>query len=213
MTNAYSFLRSAAVALCLFAGGSLTASAGDLAGKVSRMEGAAAVLRNGEKVELIIGSVVYTEDQLSTGDAARLEIVLRDETLLTLGANADIVIDAFVFDPEASKGTALLTVVEGAFRFTTGKLSGMTEKRIEVKTEFANLAVRGTDFWGGALDGGYGVMVLKGKVEVATPKGKVLVDQPMHGTDIPAIGAAPSAPKAWPADKRDRALAQVNFKG
>ncbi len=138
---------------------------------------------------------------------------LRDETLLTLGANADIVIDAFVFDPEASKGTALLTVVEGAFRFTTGKLSGMTEKAIEVKTEFANLAVRGTDFWGGALDGGYGVMVLKGKVEVGNPQGQG-ADRPADARyRHPGDRRGAEAPKAWPAEKRDRALAQVNFKG
>ena len=187
------------------------ANAGDLAGKVSRMRGVAVADRGGAQVTLIEGAVIYTEDVLTTGEDGRLEITLSDDTLLTLGENANLTVDAFVFEPDASKGTALLTVVKGAFRFTTGKLSGMKDKKVEVKTIFANLAVRGTDFWGGPINDQYGVLVLKGKVEVATPKGKVLIDQPMHGSDVAAIGAKPDQPKAWPTAKRDRALASVNF--
>lgn len=187
------------------------ANAGELAGKVSRIRGAAAADRAGAHVTLAEGAVVYTEDVLTTGEDGRLEITLEDDTKLTLGANANLTIDTFVFEPEASKGTALLTVVKGAFRFTTGKLSGMADKKVEVKTVFANLAVRGTDFWGGPLNNQYGVLVLKGKVEVANEKGKVLIDQPMHGADVAAIGAKPEAPKAWPEAKRDKALASVNF--
>jgi hypothetical protein len=52
-------------------------------------------------------------------------------------------------------------------RFAGGGIEGMRKKSITVNTPNAALAVRGTHFWAGPIEGKYGVLLLKGKVRVS----------------------------------------------
>ena len=113
-----------------------------------------------------IGSPVRLGDRLRTGANARLEITFDDGTRLTLGENANVVIDRYVYNPAKSKGQMLLSTTQGALRLATGKLKEMDNKDITVVTPAAALAVRGTEFWTGPIDGQYGALLLKGKVRV-----------------------------------------------
>ena len=100
-----------------------------------------------------VGSPVSLNDTLQTGANARLQVTFRDNTNLTLGENATVVVDRFVFDPDASVGEAALNATKGAFRMATGRISDMTNKNIKVKTSFGAASVRGTDFWSGQVNG------------------------------------------------------------
>ena len=51
-------------------------------------------------------------------------------------------------------------------------------------TPYAALAVRGTEFWMGPIDGHYGALLLKGHVAVRSGAGVVNLDKPNWGTDI-----------------------------
>ena len=133
----------------------------------------------------VSGAPVYMNDQLRTGADARLLVTFRDNSVLTLGEKANVVIDRYVFNPEKSKGEILLNATQGAFRFAGGKLKQMNEKKIIVTTPVAALAVRGTEFWAGPIDGQYGVLLLKGKVDVSNRAGAVRLSSPGIGTDIP----------------------------
>jgi hypothetical protein len=42
--------------------------------------------------------LVHVKDELRTGANARLQVTFRDNTLLTLGEHASIVIDRYVYD-------------------------------------------------------------------------------------------------------------------
>ena len=125
------------------------------------------------------------DDRLRTGSDLRLQVTFRDNSVLTLGEQANVVVDRYVFDPEQSKGEILLKSTQGAFRFAGGKLKQMSDKKIGVTTPVAALAVRGTEFWGGPIDGQYGVLLLTGKVDVSNRAGAVRLASPGMGTDIP----------------------------
>ena len=75
-------------------------------------------------------------DSLQTGANTHLQVTFRDNTNLTLGENATVVVDRFVFDPDAGVGEAALNATKGAFRMVTGKISDMPDKDITVKTSF-----------------------------------------------------------------------------
>ena len=107
-----------------------------------------------------VGTPVHTNDTVSTGAKGRLQVTFRDQTNLTLGENASVVIDRYVFDPDAGIGEATLNTTKGAFRLATGRLSEMTKKSITVSSPFAAMAVRGTDFWWGHVQGQYGVLLV-----------------------------------------------------
>ena len=108
----------------------------------------------------VVGSAVETNDQVRTGPKSRLEITFRDNTKLSLGENAEMVIDRFVFNPDQSTGELVLSTGAAAFRMATGKIGKMQNKTINVSTPFAALAVRGTDFWWGPVDGQYGALLV-----------------------------------------------------
>ena len=107
-----------------------------------------------------VGSPVHMNDALQTGAKARLQVTFRDNTNLTLGENATVVVDRFVFDPDAGVGKATLSATKGALRLVTGRLSEMPNKDIKVSTPFAALAVRGTDFWAGTVKEQPGVLLV-----------------------------------------------------
>jgi hypothetical protein len=115
----------------------------------------------------VAGMPIRMNDRLRTGRNARLQVIFRDNSELTLGENANVVIDRFVYNPSQSKGEVVLDATQGAFRFVGGKIGQVRQKNVIVNTPHAALAVRGTDFWAGSLKGKYGVLLLKGKVSVS----------------------------------------------
>jgi hypothetical protein len=133
----------------------------------------------------VVGAPVHMSDRLRTGANARLQITFRDNSVLTLGENANVVVDRYVFNPEKSTGEVALNATRGAFRFAGGKLEQMQTKKVTVSTPVAALAVRGTHFWAGPIDGKYGVYLLNGKLGVSNRAGTVTLARPGYGTDIP----------------------------
>ena len=111
-------------------------------------------------------------DRLRTGANARLEVTFIDNSSLTLGENANVAIDRYVFSPNKSSAQVVLDAAHGAFRFAGGKIEQMTHKNIVVNTPSAALAVRGTHFWAGPINGKYGVLLLSGKVSVSNQGGR-----------------------------------------
>lgn len=166
---------------------------------------------NQNRIRLLdTGAPVIFEDTLKTGPAARLQSTLRDGTQLTLGEDATLIVDEYVYDPSKEGGKLAIKVVEGAFLFVGGKIEGETGGNVDIRTPVGTLGVRGTTVWGGAIDGGYGVLVLDGEVSVQTHSGSVTL-KAGEATMIYGAGAEPAMPHSWPKEKIDRAVATISF--
>jgi ferric-dicitrate binding protein FerR (iron transport regulator) len=168
-----------------------------------------------EKQPAAVGTLAHMNDELRTGANARLQVSFRDSTELNLGENATVVVDRFVYDPDASTGQVVLKTGVAALRMATGKISEMQNKKITVAAPFATIGVRGTDFWLGPIDGHFGVLMLsQSRVEVRNDAGAVLIDKAGWGTDIHAElkggYGRPSPPYRWDAAKVQRAVNQTN---
>lgn len=181
------------------------------AGKVSRIKGTANFDRDGATAPLADGTAIMVGDAIVTGADSRLELTLLDETKVTLGANAKLVVDKYLYDPGKGQGATLLDIAKGAFRFTTGKMASLKDRNMQVRTEFASLSVRGTDFWGGPIDNSNGVLAIKGKVEVKTEKGTVVLEGGKQGSMVAGIDEEPGPIKVWAQAKIDRAIATIAF--
>ena len=144
------------------------ASAAETVGRVTKVEGQAQIAG----ATAVVGSPVHMNDSLRTGAKARLEVTFRDTTKLTLGENAKVAIDRYVFNPGQNTGEMAVKATRGAMRFVTGKIGQMRDHNVTVVTPQAALAVRGTDFWVGPIDGQYGAVLLKGKVIVSGNTGR-----------------------------------------
>jgi hypothetical protein len=165
------------LAIVLFVASPFGAAAAQSVGTVTRVQGSTTPAAS--------GTPVHMNDRLRTGANARLEVTFNDNSKLTLGENANVVIDRYVYNPNKSSAQVVLNATQGALRFAGGKIEQMNQKNIVVNTPNAALAVRGTHFWAGPIDGQYGVLLLNGKVGVSNRAGAVTLARPGMGTDIP----------------------------
>ncbi len=175
-------------------------------GAVTRVQGRAVAERGAQVIALSAEAPVIRDDRLVTGEAARLEVLLQGDTTLTLGENGALVLDDLIVTPTES---SLRIRVTGAFRLASGLLPHGA--RTEIITPLATIGIRGTDVWGGPIDGAFGVFLIDGAVEITTQAGSVILDTPGTGTTVRAANAPPSDPVVWPGAKVDRAVAAVSF--
>ena len=187
------------------------ASAADPIGSVSRIQGESSAMVDGTSARLDLGASVFLNQEVSTGEAARLELTFNDGTLLTLGEKAKMILDSFVYSP--AEGTGKLSMaVTGAFRFVSGQVTKQRETQVAVTTPVATVGIRGTEFWGGPIDDqALGVFLIEGAVTVTNANGEQVLDAPGQGTNIATPDAAPGPVTIWPQDKVDRAIATVTF--
>ena len=177
-------------------------------GQVDRAQGICYGTVGVETQALASGSPIELEQTVATEAGARLELVFLDDTKLTLGENAKLRIDRFIYAPRTTRTSVRLAAI-GAFRFVSGARGG--ESDVAIVTPVATIGVRGTDFWAGPIDGAYGVLLLEGAVDVANGAGSATLDEPGEGVNFTGPGAAPGAVTQWPQDKVSRALASVAF--
>jgi hypothetical protein len=187
------------------------ARAADSVGMVTKVANEAEIVSGGSTTVAAVGTVLHMGDGLHTGADARLQVTFRDNTILTLGENANVVIDKFVFDPDAGVGEAVLDATQGAFRFATGRIGSLHDKKITVSTPVAQLGVRGTEFWFGPIDGHFGTLVQIPTVVVSNQAGSVTLSAKGLGTDLISATQSPGDPVIWGPDKVIRALESTKF--
>lgn len=90
-----------------------------------------------------IKAPVFLDDEVTSGEASALQIMLRDETKFTIGADCVMVIDRFVYDPDNNNNSVGATVKKGMFRFVSGK-RGPASDTPKIETPTASLGIRGT---------------------------------------------------------------------
>jgi hypothetical protein len=119
--------------------------------------------------DLFLRDDVYARELLETAPQGALHVRLLDDSMLRLGSATSVVVDDFVYAPDADTSTLLATISKGVCRFISGKAAN---HRLEVSTPAATIAARGTEFsvWINP-DGSTTVWVQSGEVEVAPRDG------------------------------------------
>jgi hypothetical protein len=90
---------------------------------------------------LRIGIDIQADEVVTTTNNDRAHLVFLDGTSLTVGPNARVVIDKFVYDPSTKKGELALTAGKGVFRLVGGKISKTSA--ISVTTPSGTIGIRG----------------------------------------------------------------------
>ncbi len=123
------------------------------------------------------GDRVHQDESIEVGLDAQSELKLDDDTKLALGPGSHLTLDKFVYDPEKSKGSIVLDLVKGTFRFMTGVAEKPT---YQIKTPAASITVRGTIFDVFVQNDGMSWLLLhEGAVEVCNERKQCKVlDQP-----------------------------------
>ena len=187
---------------------SLTAPAlaeNSIIGSILAAEGDARI--NG--AEATVNMPVHKDDVLSTGPASRLYIMFIDNTEFTLSENARFEVDEYNFNEKKPQTNyATYSVLKGTFLYVSGLLAKTDKPDVKVNIPQGSIGIRGTKFWGGVIDGQYGVIVGEGKIAVSNTAGSVVLMRG-QGTVLKDRITKPDAPGKWSADKIARATAAV----
>ena len=106
-------------------------------------------IRSGRQVKpAVLRARVLLNDEVRTGAASQLQILLLDRTTFTVGANARVAVDRFVYDPRSNSRSTGVSVTKGAFRFMSGRTAGRPSGPVSVRTPVATIGIRGTIFEG-----------------------------------------------------------------
>jgi hypothetical protein len=84
---------------------------------------------------------LYHNELIETFEESATEILFLDDSTLSLGPNSSIVLDEFVYDPDPTNSSFVVTITEGALRFTSGVLPTDAYK---INTPVATIGIRGT---------------------------------------------------------------------
>jgi len=149
---------------------------------------------------------MHMKDELRTGAQGRIQVIFMDDTELTLGENASVVIDRYAYDPAKGIGDTTLQTIKGAFRFATGRITKLKLKTIRITTAFANIGVPGMEFWGGGpIDDRYGGLLLEGEVTVSNRATSVtLYARPAKAPTSPPRSRHPAHPASTGGEGRPR---------
>ena len=120
--------------------------AADYGGVVKTARGDVLVERGGERLALRAGDLVAEGDRVLTGVDGYVGITLADETLLTLGPGALLVVDSCSFDARTQEGNLLITLTRGVLSVVTGLIAKRSPDAFVVKTRLSTMGVRGTEF-------------------------------------------------------------------
>ena len=90
---------------------------------------------------LRIGIDVQANEVVTTSANDRAHLVFLDGTSVTVGPNARLTIDKFVYDPATKTGELSLTAGQGVFRLVGGKIS--KSKPITITTPSSTIGIRG----------------------------------------------------------------------
>src|ERR1700730_10471617 len=95
----------------------------------------------GATAPLMVGAHIVHKERIHTTPAGTAQLLFTDKSSMSIAPNTDIVIDEYVYDPNANSGHMLATLTKGALRYVGGQLSHQGAPTIT--TSAANIGIRG----------------------------------------------------------------------
>jgi len=115
--------------------------------------GITAAVRNDVRVTTPVNPVLHPAkvrerialgNDIVTGKNSMTQLLLLDQTSFTVGANARVKIDRFVYNPNTNASSVGASVAKGAFRFMSGRSLRNGSTRSSIETPVASIGIRGT---------------------------------------------------------------------
>ena len=141
-------MRYLGVILCAFlvTCASVVAASEDPAGSVKTAKGAASIVRQQRAVSADVGEKIFGGDILRTGADGSLGIIFKDETVLSLGPNSELVIDEFLFAPAQGRLSIITRLLKGTATYLSGMIGKLSPNSVRFETPVASVGIRGTRF-------------------------------------------------------------------
>jgi hypothetical protein len=143
--NAFRVLACLLVLGLVMAAGQTQAS-DQVVGSLKNVKGTAQVIRGKQTLAAKQGLKLMQQDTLTTGKDGSLGVIFRDDSVLSLGPESELVIDEFVFQPAEGKMSMITNMVKGTASYLTGKIGKAAPDKVKMETPLATIGIRGTHY-------------------------------------------------------------------
>lgn len=116
---------------------------------------------------------IFRDQWIKVGADGAADLRFLDQSRLTVGPKTEIVLDKFVYDPDANTNSGTIELVRGVMRFTSASL----DRDVKFKTPSAVIGIRGTTVDIQVGNDATEVVVHEGRVQVTGEHGSVFVDE------------------------------------
>lgn len=122
------------------------------AGTIETIKGTTDILRDNDKLTVDRQEPIYVEDIILTHNEAHAEILLMDDSIISLGPNTELVVNEFTFDKNRQTNhsppdSLIASLNKGVMRIITGLIGKSQQNQFAIKSAFsATIGIRGTDF-------------------------------------------------------------------
>jgi hypothetical protein len=104
----------------------------------------ARILRGDMVIDARAGAPLAVMDTLVTGPSGAIGIVLKDNSVISLGPNSNFRLTEFAFEPKEGKLALLGELARGTLEYISGKISKIARDAAKFRTPYTTIAVRGT---------------------------------------------------------------------
>ena len=143
-------------------------------GEITAVKGVVQLQREAVTLTADRGTKVEVKDLLETQKQSKAQVILNDETIITVGPQSHYLFEAYDDGPEPNVSMRL---EYGFFKVVTGKIGKIAPERFKVKTKAATIGIRGTQF----------VVSVQGETEkIGCNRGALVVETEKTTFDLPA---------------------------
>jgi hypothetical protein len=147
-------------------------------GSVGAYRGSAKLIRQGESLDISSGMILKQHDTIVTKTETKVQLIMKDETIITIGPSSYFKIDSYSFE-NSKKNTLNVQLKHGFFRAITGKIGKIAPERFKIRTKSATIGIRGTDFGAYVGEQSEYIGCFNGKIDVLTKDKTFEVDKSM----------------------------------
>ncbi len=156
---------------------------------------------------LRVGSNVLYRERINTTSSGSVQLIFIDKTTLSIGPNSNIVIDEFVYNPNAGTGRMTISLGKGLLRIVGGNVTHT--EGATIKTPVATIGVRGGVQTTSHNNGTTSVINHFGTSTVTSGGTTQSIYRPGFGSSVGSASAAPSTPQAVPPTVIDATMKQL----
>jgi hypothetical protein len=115
-------------------------------GSIRNVEGQAWILQGEKQLPARAGMRLSIDDIMKTGEDGAMGIILKDDTIISMGPLSRMVLTDFVFQPELEQFSMFIRFFKGTFSYLSGVMGKLAPESVKIETPVGMVAVRGTHF-------------------------------------------------------------------
>ncbi|WP_252273846.1 FecR family protein [Pseudomonas subflava] len=124
----------------------LAAEQKPIIGYVMKVQGEAFVQANGQLQPAVVGTPLHRGSLLKTGPTGSMGVTLEDSTVMSVGPESELTIDAYAFEPSQDSLQLSARITRGTLNYISGIIAKLKPEAVQINTPTGTIGVRGTRF-------------------------------------------------------------------